>query len=105
MRRYEVSFDRDATADLLSIRNHIAKARGEDFAEAFASRVIEYCERLADLPHRGTRHDEIRPGLRTVAWRKTMTIAFRVSDEPPRVPIVALLYRGRDVLAALRAKS
>jgi len=76
---FTVSFDRDASADLISIRDYIAKARGKEFAAAFAQRIVDYCESFAALPHRGTRRDDIAPGLRTVGWRRTVTSLFKCS--------------------------
>lgn len=105
MARYTVVFDRDAYANLKDIRDHVAKARGAEFADSFVQRVIIYCESFRTIPHRGTRHDAIRNGLRTVTWRRTVTIAFVVSDEPKQVVILGAFYRGRDVLSALKQRS
>lgn len=67
-------------------------------------RIIAYCEDLATLPHIGTRRDEVLPGLRTVGWRKTVTIAFQVSDDTRVISILGVFYCGRDVLGALRER-
>lgn len=105
MARYAVVFDRDAHADLAGIRDHIAQARGPDVAEAFIGRLITHCETFATVPHRGTKRDAIRPGLRTVTWRRTITIAFIVSDEQSRVVVLGAFYRGRDVLSVLKRRN
>jgi|CXWL01.1.fsa_nt_gi toxin ParE1/3/4 len=63
MARFTVLFDRDARADLSGIRDHIARARGAAFAESFVERIIIYCESLATVPYRGTRRDNILPGV------------------------------------------
>jgi toxin ParE1/3/4 len=102
--RHTVVFDRDARADLGGIRDYIAKARDDEFAEAFVRRVILYCESFATIPHRGTKRDKIRPGLRTITWRRTITIAFIVSDATKQVVILGAFYRGRDVLSALKQR-
>jgi toxin ParE1/3/4 len=101
---YTVVFDRDARADLETIRDHIANARGAEFADAFIDRVITYCESFRTIPHRGTKREAIRPGLRTVTWRRTITIAFTVSDASSQVAILGAFYRGRDVLHALKQR-
>jgi toxin ParE1/3/4 len=102
--RYAVSFDRAAVADFADIRDYIAEARGREFADAFIGRIIAYCESLSTVPHRGTRRDAIRPGLRTVTWRRAVTIAFAVSDERRSVLIAGAFYRGRNVAAQLRER-
>ena len=104
MARYTVLFDRDAEADLIAIRDYIAEVRGQVFAQDFIERIVSFCEDFADLPHRGTRRDEVLLGLRTVGWRKTVTIAFEVIDDKEQLNILGVFYRGRDVFAALRAR-
>ena len=104
MASYAVIIDRDAAADIQSIRNFIAERRSLEFANAFAGRIVAYCESLGALPHRGTKRDEVWPGLRTVAWRRAITVAFEVSDETKRVTVLGVFYRGRDVLKALEAR-
>lgn len=102
MTRYSVIFERDATSDLEDIRDYIANERGRDFAHSFVERIVQYCESFGDLPHRGTRRDEIRQGLRTVGWRRTLTVAFEIVENKRQVNILGVFYRGRDVFAALR---
>lgn len=43
---------------------------------------------------RGTRRDDIRPGLRTVGFERRATIAFKVLAR--EVVIVRIFYGGRD---------
>lgn len=104
MGAYVVTFDRDAAADLVAIRDYIADVRDRAFADAFVDRIIAYCEGLAETPFRGALRDHISPGLRIVGWRKTVTVAFEVSEEARTVAILGVFYRGRDVLSALRAR-
>ncbi|MET3592893.1 plasmid stabilization system protein ParE [Mesorhizobium shonense] len=47
------------------------------------------------FPERGTRHDEIAHGLRTVGWRRRATIAFEVAGDT--VIILRVLYAGRTL--------
>lgn len=105
MRRYTVVFDRGAEADLADMLAHIEADLGRALAEAFIERVIAFCEGLATAPKRGLAHDHIRPGLRTVGWRRTITVAFQVDDAQARVSILGVFYRGRDVQVLLRART
>ena len=50
---------------------------------------IDGCQRLSTFPERGTRRDDLRPGMRTLGYRRRVTIAFTVTDET--VAIVAIL--------------
>jgi toxin ParE1/3/4 len=49
---------------------------------------------LATFPKRGTRRDDILPGLRTVGFERRVTIAFRVLKT--RIEIVTIDYGGRE---------
>ncbi len=44
---------------------------------------------------RGTRRDDIRPGMRVVGFKRRVTIAFHV--EADTVVIERILYGGRNV--------
>ncbi len=55
---------------------------------------------LATAPERGTRRDDLFPGLRTVGFERRVTIAFRVLDQ--QVEIVTIAYGGRNFEAELR---
>jgi hypothetical protein len=37
-------------------------------------------------------------------WRRTVTIAFRVTETSKQVLIVGVFYRGRDVAAGLKER-
>jgi toxin ParE1/3/4 len=100
-----VVFDRDAHVDFGEMREYIARARGREFADAFIERIIRYCESFAIAPHRGTKRDAIRPGLRTVTWRRTVTIAFEVQSPSDQVVILGAVYRGRDVASILKQRN
>jgi toxin ParE1/3/4 len=55
---------------------------------------------LAHVPERGTKRDDILPGLRTIGFERRVTIAFRFLKT--RVEIVTIAYGGRDFEAELR---
>lgn len=105
MRQFSVVFSPAAAEDLESIRAHIAGANSISIADSFVERLIAHCESLARAPHRGTVRDQIRPGLRIIGWRRTVTVAFAVDDEALRVDIAGVFYRGRDVAAEMSQRS
>jgi toxin ParE1/3/4 len=69
----------------------------EKIARAWIDRLIFYCEGFATFPERGTRRDDIAPGLRTVGYRRRATIAFRVDGNI--VVILRMLHGGRALEA------
>ena len=53
-----------------------------------------YCANFANFPERGTRRDDLRPGLRIVGFERRIAIAFHITTD--RVTIDRVLYGGRD---------
>ena len=54
---------------------------------------------LADLPHRGSRRDEIAFGLRAVPAGRKAVVAFTVDDNSREVHVHAVTYAGADWIA------
>jgi toxin ParE1/3/4 len=96
---FEVVFAPEAQQDILQIYEYVAEQAGAARAQNFADRVISYCEGLTTFPERGTRRDDLGPGLRVIGYRRRVTIAFHV--EAGRVTIDRLLYGGRDLPSAI----
>ncbi|PWR21501.1 type II toxin-antitoxin system RelE/ParE family toxin [Zavarzinia aquatilis] len=98
-----VVFTPRAEQQLDTLYTYIATAAGEQRAESFAGRIVAHCQGFGDLPQRGTRRDDIAPGLRIVGFRRRVTIAFLV--EPEVVVIVGIFYGGQDHESVLRAEA
>lgn len=90
---HEVRFHPWAQQDLAELVADLTHAAGPDTARRFVERIVDYCLGFETFPERGTRHDEISPGLRTVGWRRRATVAFLV--EGKRVIVLRVLYAGR----------
>lgn len=74
--------------------SHIAAAASPRIAERYSSAIVTYCEGLQAFPHRGTRRDDVRPGLRITNYKGRAVIAFEVDAE--RVSIIGVFYGGQD---------
>jgi toxin ParE1/3/4 len=96
---FRVAFTRRAQADLLGLFDYLADRFGVANAERFVEQIEKACCSLGTMPNRGTEHSKLRPGLRTIGFRRRVTIAFRVRDE--QVTILRILYGGRSVEIAL----
>ncbi|MGF6233663.1 toxin ParE1/3/4 [Inquilinus ginsengisoli] len=101
MKRYRVSYTARAADQLEALYLCIAEDSGPDRAAGYVDAIRDYCDRLETFPHRGSRRDGIRPGLRLLGFRRRVTIAFTVEDEI--VTILGVFYGGQDVEAALQA--
>ena len=90
-----MEFQPEANADLADIFRIVLRgSQSNDVAEGFVSRIIQRCERIGNAPHGGRPRDDLEPGLRTVAFERSVVIAYRV--EADRVRIANVFYGGRD---------
>jgi toxin ParE1/3/4 len=97
---HKVYFRPQAEADLIALYEYIAGHAGAVTAGRSVDRIEAACLALADFPERGTRRDDVLPGLRTVGFERRATIAFRVLKA--RVEVVTIAYGGRDFESVLR---
>ena len=100
MKKYEVSFRPQAEADLFGLYRYIVEKSGRAVAGAYIDRIEVACLALETFPKRGTRRDDIRPGLRTMGFERRATIVFQVRKA--EVVIVRILFGGRDYARLLR---
>jgi toxin ParE1/3/4 len=97
---YRVAFAPEAKAQLEAIYRYIAPEAGPAVASAFTTAIVDCCESLTTFPERGTRRDDLRPGLRTIGFRRRVTIAFALADQT--IAILGIFYGGQDVERALQ---
>jgi toxin ParE1/3/4 len=101
MKKFEISFRPLAEADLFALYRYIAEEAGHEVAGAYIDRIEAACMALETFPERGTRRDDIRPGLRTMGFERRATIVFQVKRA--EVVIVRIFYGGQDYERALRS--
>jgi toxin ParE1/3/4 len=94
---YTVIISDSAEADLVAIYDYIAERAGDVVAKRFVDRIETYVLGFADTPERGTKRDDLRPGLRTVGWRRRASIVFEVNRKKQRVIIYGVYYAGRNL--------
>ncbi|MDR3477195.1 MAG: type II toxin-antitoxin system RelE/ParE family toxin [Gammaproteobacteria bacterium] len=92
-----VVFAPEAEAQLVALYRYITQEASADIAERFTTAIIEHCEGLAPFPHRGTPRDDIRPGLRTIPFRRRATIAYAVDGD--QVAILGMYCGGQNFTA------
>lgn len=97
----KVEFTLLAERQLEDLYNYIADHSSEQIAERYITRIVISCESLAEFPNRGTRHDDILPGLRTIGFERRVTVAFLVS--PHAVLIEGIFYGGQDFAARFKS--
>ena len=90
----EVRYSEEAEDDLIQTYVYIAERDGIERAEGVDRRLRAACEKLANFPNRGSPHDELAPGLRSVPFERRATIYYRVTAE--NVDLMHIAWAGRD---------
>lgn len=91
---FRVAFTPEAEEQLVDLYRYIAAAGYREAADRYTDSIVTYCEELAEFPYRGRTRDDIRPGLRTIGFRRRVVIAYAIVGEG--VLIVGVFYGGRD---------
>lgn len=99
---YTVHFAPEAQNQLDAIEDYIALASGHPVTAAnFVDGIVAYCESFETFPKRGTRRDDLLPGLRMTNYRKSTMVAFRVDTDAQVVAIIGVFHGGQDYEIAL----
>ena len=99
-----IEFAAEAERDFLLIFDHLVDsymAFGEsrtealERAEARLAGILEDATRIATAPRRGSRHDDLIPGLRQLTLGST-TFWFTVDDPSDSVRVLAVFFGAQD---------
>jgi plasmid stabilization system protein ParE len=99
---HRVIYAPEAEMQLVKLYTDIAVASSPAIAARYTDKLVDFCEGLATFPNRGSKRDDIRPGLRAIGYRRRVTIAFDVVED--LVTIHGLFYGGQDFGAVLNLK-
>ncbi|WP_133511303.1 type II toxin-antitoxin system RelE/ParE family toxin [Candidatus Thiosymbion oneisti] len=91
---YRVVFSPEAEEQLAALYHYITKAASPSVAGRYTEAIVSYCENLKTFPHRGTKRDDIRPGLRITNYKRRTVIAFTIDDE--QVSVLGVYYGGQN---------
>jgi plasmid stabilization system protein ParE len=100
VKTYGVVFTPEAEEQLVELYRYIEENASAEIALRYTSAVVEHCESLGTLPHRGTPRDDIRPGLRTTPFRRRTVIAYAVDAD--QVSVIGVFHGGRNYEAELQ---
>jgi len=99
---FHIVFSPEAEEQLAALYGYVAGAASLDVAAGYVEAIVQHCESLATFPHRGTKRDDVRPGLRITHYKKRAIIAFAIHDN--QVSILGVFYGGRDYESILSKK-
>lgn len=98
---FTVIFAPEAIAHLDAIERYIADVGAPIAGANYVDAIVAFCQSLATFPLRGTRRDDLVPGLRITNYRGNVIVAFMVSETTMTVGIVGVFYGGQDYEAIL----
>lgn len=99
---FTVIFAPEAIDRLDAIERYIADAGAPVAGADYVDAIVAFCQSLASLPLRGTRRDDLLPGLRITNYRGNAVVAFVVNETAKTVGIVGVFYGGQDYEAILQ---
>jgi toxin ParE1/3/4 len=91
---YRIVLTPEARDHIDALHTYIAAAAGAPIATLFTDGILDHIATLAEFPERGTPRHDLRPGLRTIAWKRRVTIAFMVEERD--VVVIGVFYGGRN---------
>lgn len=94
MKADRVVFSPEAEAQLVALYTYIAVEASPAVAKRFTDAIVERCESLAFMPRQGVARGDLRPGLRTVSFRRRVVIAYALDKKT--VQIIGVFYGGQD---------
>ena len=85
-----------AEADLADIYRYIAEQSGSpETAIGYIRRIRSHCENLLTFPMMGRARDDLRPGVRIIAFERRVLVAYMLLPSGD-VEIGRVFYGGRD---------
>jgi toxin ParE1/3/4 len=66
---HEVVLSARARTQLRELFQYIASEASPDIAKSYTDAIVNHVRSLGEFPNRGTPHDDIRPGVRTIPFR------------------------------------
>ena len=96
----QLIYSPEALADLSGLYIYIADHSGPGRSKIYNDRLRRFCDGLTLFSERGSRRDDIRPGLRLIGFERRATIAFHVQGD--LIIVDRVFYGGRDVEGAMR---
>lgn len=92
---YRIRLRPEAVDDLQAIYTYIRDQASPEIARQYVKRITTYLDGFDVFPERGTRRDDLFPGLRIVGFERRVTIAFLVEND--EVIVANILYGGREL--------
>ena len=91
MKEYAVCLDDSAIDGLVEIFVSLWEFLGsEESARAYIDQLEAFCFKLDLSPYRGTKRDDLYPGLYVTHYRSNIRIGYFVNDEKAEVRVILI---------------
>jgi plasmid stabilization system protein ParE len=91
---WEVHLREAALDDIFEIYSYLRDRIGHERAQAYASRIEEFCRSLRKFPARGRSRDDLQPGLRSATFESRAVIVYRIVDRS--VDVLRVIHGAQD---------
>jgi toxin ParE1/3/4 len=88
------AYSPEAEAQLLALYDYVAEQASLAVAQSFVAAIIDYCDGLASFPDPGRARDDLRPGLRTISFRRRVVVAYALIEGV--TTILGVYYGGQN---------
>jgi toxin ParE1/3/4 len=98
-----INFSPEAERQLNDLDDWIAARSTADIARVFVSAILEHIDSVLVFPFAGRARDDVRPGMRTITYKKRTLIAYEVDESSGDlvVNVVGVFHGGQNWEAAL----
>lgn len=94
---YQIRAAAEALSDYVAIVEHVERWTGDQaLARQTVQSIRSFIRGLNSSPHRGTRRDDLRLGLRTIPFGRRTVIAYEIDDDAGIVTVLRVFYGGQD---------
>lgn len=102
---YRIRLHPRVSRDLIAIAEWVTEHSDVATADRKLAEIQGVIDSLALRPHRGSRRDEIAPGLRAIPAGRNAVVAFVVDVRHVEVLIYAVSYGGGDWITRTRSRT
>lgn len=96
-KNYQVRDSLAAEADYGRIEDFLFESTGStETAAKLVRQTLAFVQSLEAMPHKGTKRDDLFPGLRGATHNK-IRVAFMVDDEGQKILVLRVFYGGEDI--------
>jgi plasmid stabilization system protein ParE len=91
---YGLVYSAASQRDIEKIRRYITMKSSARVAANYLDALAEFCGTLCVSPHRGQERAHVRKGLRSVGFKRRVSVIFSVSEKQQTVRIARFWYAG-----------